>query len=191
MDALDLIQIVVKGILLGQEVLNIYHAVSPNSILDSDAVADLFEQLEIAHNHLLVQQSTAMVYESMTFWNKTQDELMSIESTSMAGTYNNDPLPPGVAALVTFPTLVSKVRGRKFIPGFGEGNTTDGLFASSTLTDMSEYGAIIAAPFIGASSALPWEFGVPLTGGGFANFSSYIARNVPAYQRRRKQGVGA
>jgi hypothetical protein len=105
-----------------------------------------------------------------------------------------DPLPSGVAALVTAYTGTSKVVGKKYLPGLSELAQTAGLWVVGVLAAMLQSAVVWITPFaLDPSSEGTFYPGVwSLKKAGFVGFVSSVAtRDVPAYQRRRKQGVGA
>lgn len=88
-------------------------------------------------------------------------------------------------------TELPKQRGSKYIPGVGETQTNDGLITPEGLADL----AVLLAIFLGD---VPVEAGSILRPGiwsrvllAFQKFAgSGLIEARPAYQRRRKQGVG-
>lgn len=106
----------------------------------------------------------------------------------------SDPLPSGVAALVTAYTPVSKVIGKKYFPGLSENGQTAGLWVGSVLAAMLQSGLAWIAPFnLDPSSEGRFYPGVwSLKQALFVAFAPALStRDIPAYQRRRKQGVGS
>lgn len=98
----------------------------------------------------------------------------------------------GVAGYIQATTERAKSLGKKYVPGYGEGSVTDGAFISSVLTNLAAMlvlwlldipmtGAAVLAP--GVLSRVTDTF-QEFTGGGYVT-------DVPAYQRRRKPGVGS
>lgn len=89
-------------------------------------------------------------------------------------------------------TALPKVRGRKYLPGMGELRIGNGIFDASALDELA---AILAfyLDVLTASDGATWTPGVlsrvieafvPFDGTGLIN-------DIPAYQRRRKPGVGS
>lgn len=100
--------------------------------------------------------------------------------------------PAGVAGYFQAATTRAKSLGKKYIPGFGEGAIHEGVFAAATLAnlvlqfqaytaDLQITGDTIYTP--GVLSRVTSTF-LPFTGSGYAT-------DIPAYQRRRKPGVGS
>lgn len=103
-----------------------------------------------------------------------------------------DPLPSGVAALLTAYTDTSKVVGKKYLPGLSEIGQTAGLWIVTVLAAMLQSGLVWIAPFNldPASEGRMYPGVWSLKANGPKSFTGVGARDVPAYQRRRKQGVG-
>jgi hypothetical protein len=99
----------------------------------------------------------------------------------------------GVAALIVARTAVSKVRGRKFVPGITDVAIADGLFNQTMVTNLVAAAAIYVMPFESVTDDSEWTSGVYSK--GLATFIPFIptavVTNIPSYQRRRKPGVGA
>jgi hypothetical protein len=104
-----------------------------------------------------------------------------------------DQLPRGVAGLVQARTSNPDVQGKKYIGGFTEAAVTDGLFTSNSMTNMIAFAADWVTDFIGSASSAEFNPGVwsPTDLILYLMSESYGANLIPAYQRRRKRGVGA
>jgi len=104
-----------------------------------------------------------------------------------------DPLPSGVAALVTVSTDVSRVMAKKYWPGFSETGQTAGLWVAGVLTAMANSGLAWAWGYICThctdTSLFPGVWSLK-TGGFKLLTGAAEVSDVPAYQRRRKAGVG-
>lgn len=101
-------------------------------------------------------------------------------------------LPRGVAALILGRTTDPDVYGKKYLGGLIEANLTDGLCSSAFLITMLAVAADWITPFVGGTSGASWTPGVwSVVKGSLLPFvTSYTANAIPAYQRRRKRGVG-
>jgi len=104
----------------------------------------------------------------------------------------NDQLPRGVAALINARTLDPDVSGKKYVMGMTEGAVDNGLINSGEIGRLILFGEDWTTAFTGGTSAADWVPGIwsvketnfhPTTG-------SLSIPTIPAYQRRRKQGVG-
>lgn len=106
---------------------------------------------------------------------------------------SQDQLPRGAAGLITCRSDDPDVQGKKYIGGFTETGLTDGLIVPAILTVMLAFGADWVLPFTGAVSGATWTPGIwSPKGNEIFDCRNVIAvSSIPAYQRRRKRGVGA
>lgn len=99
-------------------------------------------------------------------------------------------LPHGVAGLILLGTSAARHGGRKFFPGFSEAICTDGFWTAGTVTQLlaaaTQYVATVAIP--GGYILAPILVG---NDGVVRGYDSVGASGTPAYQRRRKPGVGS
>jgi len=103
-----------------------------------------------------------------------------------------DPLPSGVAMLLNASTDTARVHGRKFVPGLSELAQTASVWTVTVLGHM--VGAMEAwiTPWnsVDLLSSM-WYPGLRIKNLTFVGFNgAYLIRSIPAYQRRRKEGVG-
>lgn len=103
-----------------------------------------------------------------------------------------DAMPRGVATLVNARTTDPDVNGKKYVPGFTEGSSTDGTWSAGTVTLMADWADEWTDTFTGGTSGADWVPGIwsPKNTNFFAFSGSYVIPTEPAYQRRRKRGVG-
>jgi hypothetical protein len=103
-----------------------------------------------------------------------------------------DPLPSGVAALMTAYTDTSRVVGKKYFVGLSETAQTAGLWVVGVLAAMLQSAIVWGTVFASGDAGSTWIPGVYSSKAvAFKGFTPAVAtRDVPAYQRRRKQGVG-
>ncbi len=110
----------------------------------------------------------------------------------VAGAPGQSVLPAANAAYILLKTIKPKIRGIKYIPGWSEDSVTDGTFNANALADMAllllDYGEILSVN--ASSNLIPGVVAKSLA--EFVPFlDSGIIETIPAYQRRRKQGVGS
>lgn len=109
----------------------------------------------------------------------------------VAGLSTSEGLPEGVAFLMTGKTATKRVFGRKFMGVATELSNIDGVLTTAALTqlalaslawveDYTDANGVILIPGVRAVGVL----------GAFRGFTEVFVRNVFAYQRRRKRGVG-
>ena len=119
------------------------------------------------------------------------------EIGTTAWTYNptavGDQLPRGVAALINARTTDPDVQGKKYIGGITESSVTDGLWTGAFITGLGSLADDWVDPFTGGTSGASWVPGVwsVKNTNFFAMSGNHILPTTPAYQRRRKRGVGA
>lgn len=101
-------------------------------------------------------------------------------------------IPRGVATFMKAPTSDPDVQGRKYLPGLTEGDNASGLLTAAYIVAMLAFGLDWITPFIGAATAATFSPGV----WSVKNLQHFVfgteiaASTIPAYQRRRKRGVG-
>lgn len=112
---------------------------------------------------------------------------------NLAGTDTNHELPAGVSAQITGHTTAKRRYGRKFFPAFSELESNDNVWLSQALVRL----ALMALKYVAGIDCmtdLTWLYPIVLRVVG-GDFQWNIIRTgswstLPAYQRRRKPGVG-
>lgn len=118
------------------------------------------------------------------------------EVGSQAFTWNPshtaDEQPRGVAALINLKTTDPDVSGKKYIGGFTEGGCDAGLWLSAVITALASFAVDWYAGFVGTDSGADWAPGIwsPTDTVFKQAIPAVIIPTIPAYQRRRKRGVG-
>jgi len=116
--------------------------------------------------------------------------LGSSSYTSHVGTLTQDEEPPATSYFMYAPTAVPKIRGRKFVPGVPEGRVVDGLLTSGALSALIVLADYYVNTYVNGSNS----YGMGVLSTVLQEFvpfiDSYVISDVPAYQRRRKPGVG-
>jgi len=163
---------------------------------DADIVDDALAWVEAMYDTLTTQvsaeceRSQVQVY----IWDAPGDDWDEIGSEvwTWAPTDGADQLPRGVAGLLNSKTTDPDVSGKKYIGGLTEGGVTDGLLNAALLVLLVNYGAEWVVPFAGATSGADWDSGVwSVVGKTLVPFIlTTVIPTIPAYQRRRKRGVG-
>lgn len=152
------------------------------------------------YNLILPDISDQVIFSDLTVYNKTQGTLVGSFAWDTSGGWvggaTSDPLPQGVCALVTLPTNVSRRRGRKFFGGYTEGNNSSaGTWSAGAITRLANLGAyLLGNQIISAVPGTTMQYGV-VSEGLLGAFSFTVPTTgtpsaVPAYQRRRRPGVG-
>lgn len=101
-------------------------------------------------------------------------------------------LPHGVAALINCKTSDPDVSGKKYMGGAGESSADDALWSSTHLSALAALAVDWVTPFVGSTSGADFTPGVwsPTRTNFFFMTGQVVIPTIPAYQRRRKQGVG-
>lgn len=107
-------------------------------------------------------------------------------------TSGSDQLPRGVAALINLKTTDPDVSGKKYIGGITDGGQTDGLWNAGLLALLASYAVDWYAGFVGTDSGADWDPGIWSVVDTVFKLAlpQVIIPTIPAYQRRRKRGVG-
>ena len=117
---------------------------------------------------------------------------LGVRNINVAGDAPGTTIAAAVSAYLMATTLAPKGRGSKYIPGLAETQTSDGEWSPTALATLSQmllaYLATINATggtqlVPGISSRTAQQF-LPFLAQG-------LVESIPAYQRRRKPGVGS
>jgi hypothetical protein len=118
------------------------------------------------------------------------------EIGSDAWTYNpttaSEQTARGVSGLINAKTTDPDVNGKKYVGGLTEGGLTDGVINAATLAQLALFAADWLTAFTGGTSGADWVPGIwsPTRTNFLAASGTLLIPAIPAYQRRRKQGVG-
>lgn len=183
----------------GNVMQNVFNAVvtgGGSPWADADIVLDAVTWLDTMYDNLLtsiadtIDGSQAQVYK----YDSVDDDWDEVATGPWLWTPTNadSELPRGVAALINLKTTDPDVSGKKYVGGFTEAGLTDGLWPALILSQLLSFGQDWYDPFVGSDSGASWAPGIwsvvdtvfKLAG------STLIIPTIPAYQRRRKRGVG-
>lgn len=180
------------------DVVNVYHLLvknePPESFDDLDVALAVINYLYELYHPLGDFFPDDVQPQDVTIYVPTQDNrflgVFSGEAVwSPWGT--TDPLPPGTAPLVTAKTTRPRGTAKKFLPPTTEARTDDGLFNAPFMGALTGFASRWLSEYTDPDKgiileAVVWARDV----GGAYSLLATRATNVPAYQRRRKQGVG-
>lgn len=192
----DVVEIAVRMEANGvEDVVNVYQFKNNDVSGFSDAIFmdsmdDFFDDL---YEPLISGQADTFVYRDMTFRNVTKSLLMGVRTFPVltAGESVTPQLPPGVAGLINLPTGIPRVILKKYVGGFVISLIEeDGSFTAAITALLATMAAdLLIGPFgvlanvdYGHLSPKTMAFEIPTSG---------LATDIPAYQRRRKQGRGS
>lgn len=107
-------------------------------------------------------------------------------------TNSQDELPRGVAALINLKTTDPDTSGKKYIGGYTQDQNVDGLWTVANLAMTASFAVDWYAGFVGTDSGATWSPGIwsPTDTVFKLAIASVVIPSIPAYQRRRKRGVG-
>jgi hypothetical protein len=168
---------------------------STGDVSEANVLTDLLALVEGLMANVTGAYNDDVSLDEIECWkrNTTLDrwDYVGSKDGTWAGTIITDQyLPSGVAPLVTADSSDAHAKGRKYLPPPDEGELTSGLFSTAFMTELGNYLDDYAATYVGTYASYAagiWQE----TAGTFAQFSGTgKTTNVPAYQRRRKLGVG-
>lgn len=162
------------------------------TISDSACLGDCREYAELLALQIYTRISDEVSFDLVKVYNVTQDRPVGETAYVLytGGTDVADDLPPGNAALALGSTGVKRVMGKKYVGGLSEVQQTNGTWTAAFLTALANYAAKWVADFT-AASLNPYKPGLwskaPML---FRTFVEAVTSDIPAYQRRRRQGRG-
>jgi hypothetical protein len=184
----------------GNTVQNVFNAVITGSggpFDDADIVDDAVAWMNSVYGNLtsLLSQdldgAEVAVYEYDSVdedWDEVGKASWSFAPTGTAGY-----LPRGVAGLINAGTTDPDVQGKKYLGGLTTSAISAGLLVAGTITALGNFADDWLTAFTGSVSGADWVPGIwsPKNANFFAADGNYTVPTIPAYQRRRKRGVGA
>lgn len=178
-----------------EDVVNVYQMqlTSGGPVADADVLNDVVEYLEIAYTLILTLLSVLTTFRDIRVSNVTQQTVLGIVpwDTLSAGDATADALAPGVAGLVSFGTTIPRVSPRKYLGVFTEAHiNASGLLGGGWNTQAANYAAQMLGEVVVDGHGYTYGYLSPKTD-NFEAAVTALFTNVPAYQRRRKQGRGS
>jgi hypothetical protein len=192
----DIIEVVVEGDFDDQaQLLNVYQfqATQASTITDTQTLDDLIAFFAALYDAAKAIWTAAVAFRKITVRNLTLGTVVGTRDFSGAiqGTAAGDPLPPGVAALITFSTPVKNTQLRKFLPAPAESaGGTNGQFNSGTLATLATFGATLLPTVVGTNGSYNYVHARTVPGLVIRPNGATVPAE-PSYQRRRKRGVGS
>lgn len=178
------------------EQVNVYqYQLSTGSPVDNSIVLDdILDILEGVYNIVSNMINIANILREVNVFNLTQRIILGSGSlgTYSGGTGAGDQVPQGVAALAHFKTTVPRVVLSKYLPSMSIGTLgTDGTLTGSALTTLTAYASAMLSPDVFNGRTYEYGYLSPLPLVGWIEPVSAVARDIVAYQRRRKPGRGS
>jgi hypothetical protein len=196
----DILRVVaIMNWLDGNIVQNVFNAVISGTggpFDEGDIVADALDWLGLMYaeevgriqEDLTGSEVRVYIYDSIDDdWDEVGSDAWTFEPTSAS-----DQLPRGVSALINAKTLNPDVNGKKYIGGLTEDSSLDGLWSSGEIIALGAFAAEWITTFTGGTSGASWVPGIwsPTRTNFFPFSGTVIVPTIPAYQRRRKRGIG-
>lgn len=177
--------------------MNIYYF--ETSFADSQEEVDIIDAVETWIETLyttiidavadVVSLGEFTLYRYIPLTDEWDNEGTGVPSVVFAET--SDMLPHGVSALVRAYSYDTRSIARKYIPGFGESEQTDGAWVAIALTALAAYGAEWSSTALVSpgNSLRPGVWDTVSSEIHILNQTEVVLAE-PAYQRRRRPGVG-
>lgn len=152
MALIDLYELVVKTVTLGETALNVYHALRPTASFDAAQVAQAFVDSTIAEQKVFT--NATVTFEDVTVTSLGDPTDFAIHNLGSApGLGGGEALPCHDCYKVQFLRKRTDMRhGWKRLPGVGELNQIGGVPFSSTVTTINTWAAALMANWEEAAS---------------------------------------
>lgn len=160
---------------------------------DQFVIDDIIDILEAFYTILNASVTIWQFYRDIRFTNVTQNKVLGTHSwkTLATGVVGGDALAPGVAALINYGTGIARVTPRKYIGVFTEAaNDQMGVWTSAVVGGLTAAAATLMGLIVETNGDYYYGYFSPKTI-NFEVVNSAVITNIPAYQRRRKQGRGS
>jgi hypothetical protein len=163
---------------------------------DDDVIDDMVDWLDVMYDNFVAQMSDEIngsecrVY----VWDPVGadwDEV-GINAFDFNPTNVGEQTARGVALLINAKSSDPDVSGKKYLGAFTEAAVSDGIFLSGEVTRGALFAADWFGDFVGAATGATFDPGIwsPTEETFFPMGTTAIIPSIPAYQRRRKNGVG-
>jgi hypothetical protein len=151
-----------------------------------DAIAGHLNQ---AYSILVSSLPDVVTFADITMQNLSQNILMGSASwpSLTVGSGATDAMPPQIANLVVFPTLIPRSQGRKYLPCFTEALYVDGAITAGGISLLNQWGL----EFVGQQDTTFHSFQFGNYSESPAHFYSWTSRKViPAARTQRRRTIG-
>lgn len=178
-----------------EDVINVYQLqyLDPASLSDTQVILDINQFLNVLYGLLVAAMPLIEFFRDFRYRNITQGTLMGLVGWPgfVTGEGLGQALPPGLALLVSYNTVVPRVGMRKYYGTFTEDNNdADGTWSAALTAVGSAVAAATIPPFIGIVGTYQFGYLSPKTAAFEVPVGATVT-DIPAYQRRRRQGRGA
>lgn len=179
-----------------QNVFNMTIAGTGGPYDEEDVLDDLLDYADDMYAHMVSRQTNDLDGSEIRVYLYDAVDDDWDEVGSRAWTYDpadvNEYVPRGVAGLINCKTTDPDLSGKKYLGGSSEAGISDGVWTSSELTALANFAAEWVTPFTGAAAAIDYQPVIwsPTRTVAYPCSGTVLIPTIPAYQRRRKQGVG-
>lgn len=163
---------------------------------DGDVVDDAVEWMDDAYAPLVTKMSEdcdgaeVRVYK----WDAIDEDWdeVGIDSWAFNPSSTAESLPRGVAGLVNAKSVNPDISGKKYMGALTEAEQVDGLLSAGEVTQLVLFATEWVQSFTGGTSGASWDPGIwsPTNQALYDMSNTIVVPSIPAYQRRRKRGVG-
>lgn len=181
---------------IAQNVFNAVITGSGGPFTDADIVADAKAWLDNMYANMTgeisnqIDGSEVRVY----LYDSVDDDWDEVGSDTWTWdpTETNEPSPRGVSILINARTLDPDVSGKKYLAGNTIQDIDDSLFSAAIVANAVLFAADWYTAFTGGTSGASWTPAIwsPTRTNALVLNGTVLVPTIPAYQRRRKQGVG-
>lgn len=179
-----------------EDVVNVFQfqKLDAGTITDQDVLDDFLAIMRVIAEIVDALVKTIVIWDRIKVRNVTTGLLVgdATFSPTIPGVSTTDPNAMGVAAVMSFPTNVSRVTMRKFFGPLAEGtlSSTGQLGSNPGTVQLVTLAAYLTDDIVEANGTWRYGYQSPKTG-NFEIPTAAIINLEPGYQRRRKRGVGA
>lgn len=192
----DVLRVTAKCLLDEQSIQNVFYCLVTTAWPDlGQALDDIQSILSDGYALIKEKQTDHLTSDHIGVHNITQDEtygeIIWTEDYPGGTDDTSEYLPGPVCALGRVGTWKPRVQGRKFLAGFTETNLADGKWGGGVISDVGDFMEWFYLTTHGAGDAV-CDFGLYNPDLDEFNLGHTIFSDaVPAYQRRRRIGVGS
>jgi len=169
-----------------------YQYTSGSNSTNAIAIDNLLTIMETVYAIVRTFQHVLTLYRDLRVRNVTKGEVYGTFGwpSIVSGSVSGGDTPPGVAALINLSTGIPRVVLKKYWGGLdNQALDTDGTLTGAMITSLAAISAVLLTPQTVGSNTYVYGYLSPKTG-NFESPQGSVITDIPAYQRRRKQGRG-
>lgn len=174
------------------EIVNVVHVRLGSTVASSDAdvLDDLAEFVEDVWENVVPAMSNLVTHDRIEVKNVTLGGVFGSlpANANLDGTDSSaNALPPQTTALVIFPTLISRIQGRVYLPPFSEASNNAGFIDPAKVAMMDAFGAEMLLPYTGPNGTEMSYIVRASSGTGLVPVST---RSIPTFRTQRRRTIG-